>query len=164
MATKFYNFSGIGKWAKVRKPDPMYNNYSIQVYLDERSKADFEKSGLRLRPKTDEQGTYYTFRRPEEKQFKDDIVTFGPPSVVDKDNEEFTGLIGNGSTVTVKVSVYDTTRYGKGHRLEAVRVDELVEYRPDGTSNPETAAAPVAATASTSKAPATTAPKKKVPF
>jgi hypothetical protein len=39
----------------------------------------------------------------------------------------FTDAIGNGSTVTAKLSIYDS-KFGKGTRLEAVRVDEHVPY------------------------------------
>jgi hypothetical protein len=61
---------------------------------------------------------------------KDQLVAFGPPTVIDKDKNPVTALVGNGSKVTAKVAVYDT-RMGKGHRLETVRVDELVEFVPE---------------------------------
>jgi hypothetical protein len=52
----------------------------------------------------------------------------------EKDFEDPT-RIGNGSTVTCKISVYDT-QLGKGHQLEAVRVEELVEYvKTEGEAN-----------------------------
>ena len=42
-----------------------------------------------------------------------------------------TGSFVNFSQVTVKVLVYDLkARPGVGHRLEAIRVDDLVEYKP----------------------------------
>jgi hypothetical protein len=63
------------------------------------------------------------------------LVTYTPPEVLDKDNQPFTKLIGNGSTVTCKVIIYDTIK-GKGHRLEAVRVDDWVEYVPEGSQSP----------------------------
>ena len=54
-----------------------------------------------------------------------------PPEVFDKDNQPIDPTtVGNGSKATVKLSVYDTG-YGKGSRLEAVRVDELLVFVPE---------------------------------
>lgn len=131
MATKFYYLKGKAKWVKARKPDEKYGNYTMNLYLDEASEKIFEESGLQIEPKQDEEGTFYTFRRPHEKMIKREVVVFGPPGVFNADNTEFDGLVGNGSRVTIKVSVYDTIK-GKGHRWESIRVEELVEYNPEG--------------------------------
>ena len=123
MATKQHYFTGIAKWAKVYTPDTEYNNFSINLKLDEASLKEFDASGIRVRPKADKEDgdMYYRFRRPAE----DDL-----PLVVDQQGEKFTSAIGNGSKVTVRVESYDTKRHGKGHRLMAVRVDEWVKYNP----------------------------------
>lgn len=151
MATKYIHLHGKVNWVKAYRPDEKYDNYSVQMYLDEASQRIFNESGLTLSPKTDKDGLrYYTFRRPETKLIKKEVVVFGPPKVYDRNNNEFSQIIGNGSTATIKVSVYDTMK-GKGHRWEAIRVEDLVEYvRPEGatTSNPTTtenisAAAPI---------------------
>ena len=155
MATTYHYFTGKTKWAKVRKPDPKYDNFQVPLYLDDASKAEFAKTGLRLRFKSDEDGEFVTFRRPVSKMFKDGETVFGPPAVENPDGTEFEGLIGNGSTLTVKVSVYDSAM-GKGHRLEAVRVDELVEYNPESNNTPVAPPAPT-----TPAAPKNT---RKVPF
>lgn len=134
MATKFIDLTGTVKWAKVRKPDDKYNNWTVNFYPDDRSWKIFQDSGLQIRPKEDEDGKFVIFRRPAEKVIKSELVKFNPPKVWDASNQPFDGIIGNGSSATVKVAVYDTVK-GKGHRWEAIRVDKLVEYVP-----PETAA------------------------
>ncbi len=39
-------------------------------------------------------------------------------------------LIGNGSLVELNVCVFDTKTRGKGHRLEGLRILDLIEYKP----------------------------------
>lgn len=131
MATKTYYFEGAGMWPKLAKPDD-YNGvekYKISVVLDD---LDLLKgSGVRLRTKTTEDGEMVTFSRPVEGRTMPDGSTLGggKPLVVDSDGNPWdeTRLIGNGSRVRVKVSVYDT-RMGKGHRLEGVQVLEYIPY------------------------------------
>lgn len=127
MATNFIYLSGKAKWAKVRTPDEKYDNYTIDLYPSKESWGEFKASGMEVRPKKSEDGEFITLRRPNTKLIKGEVVTFGPPKVLNPDETTFEGLIGNGSTVTLKVAVYDTMK-GKGHRLEAVRVDDLVVY------------------------------------
>lgn len=134
MATKTYLFTGKTKWAKVRKPDETYDNYQIPVYLDDENMNLFKDSGIQTKIKEDDDGEFVTFKRrhSEFNYAKKEQQVNGPPEVFLK-NADGTyepwpdGLIGNGSTVTVKVDVYDT-RNGKGHRLLSVGVDDLVEY------------------------------------
>jgi hypothetical protein len=127
MATRYVYLNGKTKWAKVRKPDEKYQNFQVPLYMDKKNLEAFDSLGLQLTKKEDEEGTYVTFRRPVSKLIKNELVNFGPPKVLNADNSEFDGLIGNGSDVTIKVAVYDTLK-GKGHRLESVRVEKLVEY------------------------------------
>jgi hypothetical protein len=136
MATETYYFKGIAKWAKVYRPDPEYDNYKINVYLDDASKALFVAAGTQLTPKEDDDGEYVTFRRDHSKMIKKELVTFGPPKVVDADGHLLTENIGNGSKVVVKVQVYDGKK-GKGHRLEAVQVVDLIVY-DNGNSSAHT--------------------------
>jgi hypothetical protein len=127
MATETYYFRGKAKWAKVYRPDPEYDNYKINVYLDEASKKLFQEAGTQLTPKSDEDGEFVTFRRDHSKMIKNELVTFGAPKVVDSELHPLTETIGNGSEVVVKVQVYDGKK-GKGHRLEAVQVVDLIVY------------------------------------
>ena len=135
MATNTYTFSGECRWAKVHKPDQKYNKYSIEVKLDEASVALYKQAGCMGRPSKDGAG-YYTFRRdPNGKVWKDDKqVPAGPPLVIRPDGSTIQDLIGNGSKVTIKVVVYDYDNSfgkGKGTRLEAVCVDEMVAYEKE---------------------------------
>ena len=126
MATKTFFFTGTVKWAKVFKPDEKFEpQYSLQLFLDDDGWATWKASGLGGKVKEDEDGKYVTFRRKVAGPSWEPVL--GPPKVTSADGKPFEGLIGNGSTLTVKVDVYDTAK-GKGHRLEGVRVDELVVY------------------------------------
>lgn len=127
MATTEVYLSGKAKWAKVYKPDEKYRNWTINLYLDDDSLKKYKASGMSMAFKEDDDGSFVTFRRPEAKLIKNEMVKFTPPKVVNKDGEPISDNIGNGSDVTIKVIVYDTVK-GPGHRLEAVRIDKLVEY------------------------------------
>jgi len=140
MSTQYFYLSGKAKWAKLFKPDEKYGNFQINVYLDEPSLSLFDKLGLQLQKRKDEEGTYVTFRRAPKKLIKGELVDFGPPKVLDKDNNPSEKLVGNGSEVTIKVATFDTVK-GKGHRLDAVRVEKLVEYMPTKTEEGAAAAA-----------------------
>jgi hypothetical protein len=139
MATETDYLSGVGYWCKVHKPDAKYGNYVIDFYPDKASEKLMKDVGIQVTAKESEHGRYYRLRREAEGVVKGEAVAYGPPKVVigtGKKNEngvEITEdtkkLIGNGSEITVKVSVYDT-RKGKGHRMEAIRVDKLVEFVP----------------------------------
>lgn len=134
MATVY--FTGKAYWAKVDRAEthPQYypdGQWSIQVALDESSLSVLEESGLRLQVREEEEGDIVMFRRPCRKEIKDEWVEFDKPELIDAEGNNITSTnIGNGSDVTVKVAVYDT-RFGKGHRLEAVRVDNLIPYEAD---------------------------------
>lgn len=157
MASKYYYLTGKAKWARLFTPDDKYKNYKIDLALDDASKEAFAESGMQLNSKAAEDGIFYTFRRPESKVIKGELVKFDPPSVTDKDGNKVESLVGNGSDVTIKVVVYDTMK-GKGHRLEAVRVNELVEYK-----KPEEVPT-VSPGAMKGTAKPTAAAKKAIPF
>ncbi len=134
MSTQIIYVSGTAKWAKVYEDqlDTKFGaNRNIVVYPDEASIIALKSAGCRSEPKTDEDGVYYKFKREHEKEIKGEKVVFGPPKVIDADGALFNKKIGNGSKVTVKLSVYDTSK-GKGTRLEAVRVDEHVPFEENG--------------------------------
>lgn len=136
MSTTYHYFSGTTKWAKVRKPDDKYGNFQVPLYMDEANLKKFRELGLALSVKEDEDGSFVTFKRPKEKLIKGEIVNFGPPKVYNADNTEMTeGLIGNGSKITLKISMYDTVK-GPGHRLESLRVDDLVKYESRDSFDP----------------------------
>lgn len=129
-----YFFSGTIKWTS--KKLGQYDKYTTDLYMDEPSLATFKQSGIRVSPKTDQDGeTFYKLTRNKSLTKKDGtVIELGPFEFLNPDGTPYTGLIGNGSKATVKVAVYDTGA-GKGHRVEAIRVDELVEYSPTVAAN-----------------------------
>lgn len=131
MATKIIYLTGKCTWAQLETPDKKYKSFSINLFPDEDSWTKYRESGLELKARTDayrDNAPYIKLSRSDEKLIKGAVVKYGPPVVLDADNAEFPVIprIGNGSDVTCKVSVYDTSQ-GKGHRLEAVRINELVD-------------------------------------
>lgn len=140
MAQKLYRFTGPVRWAKLYDHNmdtkfPGNENNSIDIKVNEDA---YKATGLSAGPSKDGEG-YYTFRRkPASLVWRGkEQVPAGHPVVIDADGNPFTGLIGNGSVCTIEVTVYDyDNKFGKGksHRLEGVRVDELVEYTPDQDS------------------------------
>ena len=117
-----------------------------------------EKGGDPTKLKEDEYGPYVVLSRDEMKMINKALVYFTPPYIkakdmsylvqyVDKDNQVIRQyqdinkkneirrvgepfLIGNGSLVELNVCVFDTKTKGKGHRLEGLRILDLIEYIP----------------------------------
>ena len=122
MATKEFYLSGICKWAKVLPDngDAKFERWTIDLFMDDKSWGKFDDSGLQLKVREDDEGDKFVkFAR----RFTDwEGNKVDAPEIHGADGE-----IGNGSEVTIKVEVFDT-KNGKGHRLLAVRVDELQEY------------------------------------
>lgn len=130
MASKTWYFTGTCKWAKVVEPDKKYNKYSIDLFMDNDNMEKFKKSGAQLKVRENDEGeTFITFSRPTASLGRDGkIKEHGAPLLLSVNGDPLKDtLVGNGSTVTVKVDVYDTPK-GKGTRLEAVRVDNLVAF------------------------------------
>jgi hypothetical protein len=159
--TEVLRMTGKAYWCKVYEPDTAFgaSNYKLDFVPDEESMAKFKASGIQKAVKEDEKGKYFQLVRPDFKLIKGAVINFTGPVIEDKEGKVIvdyinkdTGrrvysydakdknsivrrgtpiLIGNGSTVEVKVAVYDTFK-GKGHRLETVRVLDLIEYKRDG--------------------------------
>ncbi len=138
---------GKAYWAKVLDGNPdEYGDkvfYKISLSPDDESVSKFNKSGMTLkyRELTSEEPDVmgWTFRRDVEgrtfkdkKTGKEKTLGGGAPRVVDAEGNKWDTdvLIGNGSTVEILVSTYQTkTKPIKtGHRLEAVKVIDLVQY------------------------------------
>lgn len=139
MAQTTYTFSGPVRWAKVHTTDQKFGKHGIEIQLDEEGLEKYKESGLQGRSSKDGEG-YYSFRRdPKQLVWVDGTrQAAGKPHVFDADGYAITDLIGNGSVCTISVTVYDYDNSfgkGKGHRLEAVRVDELVKYEKQDTAS-----------------------------
>jgi len=148
MATEQYILPGIAYWAKVfefNRDKTGYNNElaaiggqtTIDVDLDQDAFAEFLGTGAMMRPKPspDNPG----MMRVKFKRKWTENYGGGEPGIFTADGTpwdiEEMGLIGNGSKVQVKFSVYDTKYQNKGCRLEEIMVEDLVEFRSEGGSN-----------------------------
>lgn len=148
MATKTITLSGVSKYAQVypETMDKKYNKYSVTLLLDEASLLALKASGstVKARKFDGEDGTWYKFSRDHEREFKGVPEVLGPPLVmkridgVSQDYEKFADAIGNGSELTIKVSVYTTSNNYVGTRLEKVLVNTHIPYVPkDKEVDPE---------------------------
>jgi hypothetical protein len=131
MANILY-MTGKAKWCKLYQPDDFngLKKWKMSFFPDPQSWDRYEKAGLKLKRRFDEDGEYIILSRDTEKVMKGNVVEFEPPEVVDADEREFVEPIGNGSEVTVAVATFDT-KFGKGHRLNKVRVDTHVPFDGD---------------------------------
>lgn len=129
MATKTIYLTGTCKWAQLIEPDGKFKKWGLDLYPDDASWTVYHNSGLELKEREDEDGgKFIKVGRPQMKIVKGEMVEFEGPELLMADGTKLgTRLVGNGSDVTCKVVVYDTVK-GKGHRLEAVRVNTLKEY------------------------------------
>lgn len=133
--TQILYISGPCKWAQVypHNMDKEYEQWRIEVAPDDASLIALKASGSRLEGKIDEDGKlWFKFRRKTKAEFKrGEIEELKPPKIVEKNADgeyiPFDKPIGNGSEVTIKVSVYPS-RKGVGTRLEAVCVDKHIPY------------------------------------
>lgn len=129
--------TGTAKWVKITKPDSLYGHYGLDLYLDKGSMEKFKESGLTLKLREDEDGTFVKLRRDPEKVLNGEVVKFGAPKLLifeDGEYKPFDRLVGNGSFVNCKVRTFDT-KNGVGHRLEAVAVENLVPYDGEDDSD-----------------------------
>lgn len=142
MATRKVKLKGLAYWAKVFPQNRDLTGYdntlvdvggqtTIDVDLTDMEIAKLNKSGSMLRgtPSKDNEGlTRVKFKRKWEETYGG-----GAPEVIKPDGTpwdyDMDGIIGNGSTVEVILSVYDTSRKNiVGTRLEKVNVTNLVKY------------------------------------
>jgi len=150
MATRKITLKGTCSWPKIfegtrdligYKPNPSEQGtyeacdgaYTIDVTLD---RANFDKLKTAGSIKTGtvvEDGVKVKFVRKHKDRFE---WSSGAPKVTNDKGVAWDPssdpVIGNGTIVSVDLSVYDTS-FGKcGTRLDAVKVLKLTEYLPDG--------------------------------
>lgn len=134
---------GILEWAKVfefNRDKAEWNaetdgECKITVILDEENAKKFKASGSQKQMVPDENGR--GMKVTVGRKFRPALEwQGGPPPVVDAAGDpwdvEEKGLIGNGSTGVVYVTVYDTRGGRKGTRLEGVQVIEHVVVESEG--------------------------------
>ena len=129
MAKSTYNyFQGIAHYVRGKTPDA-YGKYSVNIeFTDPEELKKFKDSGIQVELSPDNK-TW--FRRPDQKMIKNEMVTLGPPRIVDKDGNDLDVWVGAGSEVVVKVRSYNTMK-GVGHTLDAIQVLNLVEVSGSG--------------------------------
>lgn len=121
---------GIAMWAAIQAPNTTYTpEYSIDLVVDDKTSKELAKLGLNGKKK--EEGMTYKFKRPliNKKSGENNPK----PVVRDAANEDFTGLVGNGSKVKVQFSTYEwSNKFGHGVSadLQGVQVLELVSFKP----------------------------------
>lgn len=151
MASKAHKIEGIIHWAKVTEDTRDLDGYQGQarewdgeysidlVVSDPEERAKFKETGSMKKFKTDpdkyDGQPWLSLTRKHNAKGKDGetvVAWSGPPLLYDVDgnawDEEI--LIGNGTQAVAKVIVYDVPK-GKGTRLDAIQVVELVEYEPE---------------------------------
>ena len=143
MATEYVDFEGIAEWPKLfefNRDKPEWSKetdgeYTLRVIVDAETQAKLKASGTQKKFNTDPEGRGMVYAPTRPHKARQDWQG-GPPKVFGPDarpwNTEEDGLIGNGSRVRVRVSVYDAGGGRKGTRLEAVQVIEHVPYISEG--------------------------------
>lgn len=156
--TEYVYLNGKVKWCRPQVPDP-WGNWKTDLYPTAESLNKFKElketktigkdlvQGLKNILKKDEDGEYFTVRRPQQKLIRGKVIGFAPPEILDGTKTNPDGshpplrdvIIGNGSDVTIKLAVYKHRTPGGGFaracRWESLRVDNLVPFtkedRPD---------------------------------
>lgn len=123
---------GRAKWTKLfSKPHPgydgAYNEWSVDVYFDDKTVEKLKTEGLGKRLKDKGNGIYMSFKR---KELKQDGSPNQPVRVVDHRGEAWNPSIkiGNGSIVNVNFAINE---YGKGEKsanILSLQVWDLVKY------------------------------------
>ena len=146
MATRKVVLTGIGEWAKVFEDNRDMKGFegaweefngacTIDMILDDENMQILRNSKSMKKGTPDPEGRGTRVRLIRKFQTGRDWDS-GAPVVTKSDgskwNYEEDGTIGNGSTVQVTLSVYDTSRKGiVGTRLDRIKVINHVEYQPE---------------------------------
>jgi hypothetical protein len=122
--------SGKAYWASVVEPNTTYEPvWQVDVTVDEETKQKLESIGLSVKNKGDDRGDFFSCRR---KVVKRDGSKRDAPSVIDAKKMPWDSrLIGNGSTVKVKIQPYEYSYAGKAGvtaDFMAMQVIDLVPY------------------------------------
>jgi len=131
---KFFTITGTIFYAHVKERDTkgLYptNAYKLDLSIDDAHKAKLEAIGVQVKNKGDEKGNFVTLKS---KNYQPKVVT--PDGVLLTESE--IPLIGNGSTATITVSLYDNSaaniKAGKGGAkllgLNKIELTSLVAYQ-----------------------------------
>jgi len=122
--------SGKAYWASVVEPNTTYEPvWQVDVTVDEETKQKLESIGLSVKNKGDDRGDFFSCRR---KVVKRDGSKRDAPRVIDAKKMPWDNrLIGNGSSVKVKIQPYEYAYAGKAGvsaDFMAMQVIDLVPY------------------------------------
>jgi len=160
MAAKYLKFRGFSGYAMMYKPDEYVGKkfWKISFYPENDQVLDKMRAmGMKHKIREDDgaksgiAGKYMVIKRECEKVFKGVPTDFHPPEIFDVDGKPLVTydretferkgepvLIGNDSLIEMTVCVYDAPPYGKGARLESVKIIDLIHYeKPEEVSENE---------------------------
>lgn len=143
MATTYHFADGTIMWAKgLATVDPKFETYNASLEVSKEVADRLKAAGCAAEFHPVEDRFSFKIKKSATRIQIDkvtkakSIVPAGPPRVFLTDpNGQDVDLdpktVGNGSEVTVKLEMYDTSKGGKGTRLMAVRVNNLIEFVPN---------------------------------
>lgn len=118
---------GIAYWAAVQQPNTRFTPvWCVDLVFDDAVAKELTKLGLK--PKKHEEGYVYKFKRNVRKSNGEENKK---PVVRDINNNDFNGLIGNGSEVIVQFNPYEwENNFGKGISadFQGIQVLNLIPY------------------------------------
>lgn len=146
--------TGVAAWSHISKPSKEQNievkghkktipsKYSIDVFLSADDANKLNKKGFNVKKaKKEVPGIENAIGKPYLQVKKPAVYKSGdatkPPVCVDTSLNPYTGLIGNGSQVNVKVDPFEYEimgREGIAARLLGVQVVDLVEHKSSGAA------------------------------
>jgi PKD repeat protein len=119
---------GTAYWASITTPNTTYEPvYTVNLVVDNETANDFASRGHTV--KQMDEGPALIMKR---KVNGPKGMVRPAPRLFDKDKQEISTAVGNGSQVRVQFNEYDweyAGKQGKGLDLQAVQVLNLVEYR-----------------------------------
>ncbi len=119
---------GTAYWASITTPNTTFEPvYTVNVVVDDETANDFASRGHTV--KQMDEGPALIMKR---KVNGPKGMIRPAPRLFDKDKQEISTAVGNGSQVRVQFNEYDweyAGKQGKGIDLQAVQVLNLVEYR-----------------------------------
>lgn len=134
--------TGKSKFSFLNRLNP-YGKWAQGIYLDPQSVDKVKKlieEGIKNELKKDDEGYWIAFSRPPDKQDRTGRkYTMTPPVCVDKEGRHYSGSIGAGSDIAVRLEVYggkspQGSNY-KAARLGGVKVYNLIPYEPETMSD-----------------------------
>lgn len=136
MSTKYKKFTGFIGWNHLVEPDDYLGEkkWKMDFYPDDIQ--GLKDMGSKLRPKTDDKGTFIRPTRNYSKVFDGVEKMFDAPKITLSDNTAFNlKYIPKRSRIEADLCFYDAGKFGTGTRLQSVKILELAEEEVTVTEN-----------------------------